>query len=118
MIRTDPWEFIGLLADTAAERRALVRKATAARRRTPEAKAVRVAAAKRGWETRRAQAAAEDTAWKAEQERDTGPIVTGPVCDQMTHNSIGSEVFCLLDPDHDPDTLCDDLNGTTWNSER
>ncbi|MEW2068449.1 hypothetical protein [Streptomyces sp. NPDC007346] len=34
-------------------------------------------------------------------------------CEEMTHNSVGSETFCTWqDPDHDG--LCDDGEGFTW----
>lgn len=34
-------------------------------------------------------------------------------CEEMRHNSVGSETFCALeDPDHDG--LCDDGEGFTW----
>lgn len=35
---------------------------------------------------------------------DFRPVRTGPVCDEMNHNSVGSEVFCELDLDHDRTT--------------
>ncbi|MGW1801685.1 hypothetical protein ACWCQN_38655 [Streptomyces sp. NPDC001984] len=40
---------------------------------------------------------------------------TGPVCDEMNHNSVGSEVFCIIqDPDHDGDHDCGEF---TWPRE-
>jgi hypothetical protein len=39
---------------------------------------------------------------------------TGPVCDEMNHNSVGTEVFCLLDPGHDDDHDCGEF---TWPRE-
>lgn len=70
-----------------------------ARRNRPEAIAARKAAARRGWETRRAKAAEK----ARERDLDDRPVRTGPVCDVLDHDSRGSEVFCGLEPDHDGD---------------
>lgn len=46
---------------------------------------------------------------------DTSPAATSRPdrCEEMTHNSVGSETFCTWDdPDHDG--LCDDGEGFTW----
>lgn len=44
-----------------------------------------------------------------------GSVHTGPVCDEMNHNSVGSEIFCQLASGHHADH--DDDNGTTWPRE-
>ncbi|MEU8362341.1 hypothetical protein AB0C27_40615 [Nonomuraea sp. NPDC048882] len=108
------------LADTAiaaaAQRRALKKALRDARRNRPEAIAARKAAARRGWETRRQNAA--ETAAVAERELDTwaeGENRRGPRCNQMSHNSCGNEVFCHLDPDHRDDGREHDNGlGCTW----
>ncbi|MET8609724.1 hypothetical protein [Streptomyces misionensis] len=106
--------FSGLAAAAQAaadERRARRAAARAERRNRPEAVAARKAAAAKGWETRRRRAA-EDAArdgW------DDQPRRTGPVCAEMNHNSVGREVFCELEPDHEEDH--DDGYGTTWPRE-
>ncbi|GLX54467.1 hypothetical protein Shyhy01_74160 [Streptomyces hygroscopicus subsp. hygroscopicus] len=106
--------FTGLAAAAQAaadERRRRREEARAARRNRPEAVAARQAAAAKGWETRRcreAEGAARD-GW------DDRPVRTGPVCDEMNHNSVGREVFCELEPDHEEDH--DDGDGTTWPRE-
>jgi hypothetical protein len=43
------------------------------------------------------------------------PIPAPQVCDDMNHNSVGSEVFCQLDAGHEDDH--DDDCGTTWEQE-
>ncbi|MEU5498470.1 hypothetical protein [Streptomyces griseofuscus] len=95
----------------ADERRARRVAARAERRNRPEAVAARSAAATKGWGTRRRRAAenAARDGW------DDQPRRTGPVCDEMNHNSVGCEVFCELDPDHEEDH--DDGYGTTWPRE-
>ncbi|MEV6738626.1 hypothetical protein AB0N14_17525 [Streptomyces sp. NPDC051104] len=106
--------FTGLAAaaqQAADEMRRLREEARAARRNRPEAVAARSAAAAKGWETRRRRAA-EDAARDGWEDR---PVRTGPVCGEMNHNSVGSEVFCELDPDHEEDH--DDGDGTTWPRE-
>lgn len=42
-------------------------------------------------------------------------LPVAPDCGEMNHNSIGSETFCALDPNHTEDH--DDNNGTTWPRE-
>jgi hypothetical protein len=103
----DPYaisNFMVRLADSFAAADRVLEERRATRRRTPEARAVRAEAARRGWETRRAQQAEPD---------DPSPVVTGPTCGEMDHDGIGRETFCDLPPDHDGD--CDDLLGHTWN---
>ncbi|MFD4662485.1 hypothetical protein [Streptomyces halstedii] len=83
----------------------------AARRADPVTRANRSRGAREGWEKRRAREARE----QALAEIDDAPVRTGPVCDEMNHNSIGSEVFCQLEPGHNNDH--DDAYGTTWERE-
>ncbi|MEV7770513.1 hypothetical protein [Kitasatospora sp. NPDC086791] len=115
---TDPdgiWTFMRRLdaALTAAEEAR--RQAAKARRNTPEARAVRSEAARRGWIDRRnrenGELAAQATLDALEAEREAH-IGTGPHCDSMDHNGIGQETFCILDPRHDGD--CEDPDGHTW----
>lgn len=82
-----------------------------ARKNDPVTRANRAAGARKGWEKRRTREARE----RALDAIGNGPVRTGPVCDEMTHNSVGSEVFCQLDPGHDEDH--DDDNGVTWERE-
>lgn len=98
---------------TAAQRRALKKALREARANRPEAVAARAAAARRGWETRRQKAA--EKAEEAERELDGWENRPGPRCNQMSHNSLGREVFCHLDPDHRDDGREHDNGlGTTW----
>ncbi|MER8219727.1 hypothetical protein ABTZ58_03835 [Streptomyces sp. NPDC094143] len=95
----------------AAQHRAAREALRAARKNDPATRANRSRGAQQGWEKRRA---------REERERlldaiDHSPVRTGPVCDEMNHNSVGSEVFCQLEPGHDEDH--DDDNGTTWERE-
>lgn len=78
------------------------------RMNSPEALAKRSAASRRGWANRKARQAAEET---ADLDQYT-PYREGPRCDEMNHNSVGSEIFCQLDPGHDGDH--DDEYGTSW----
>jgi len=108
----DMFALLGAAATAAAaERRAQRTAQREARRNRPEAIAARKAAAKRGWETRRRKAE-EDARTRA---LDDWPTRTGPVCDELTHNSRGGETFCRLDPDHEGDH--DDDLGVTWPQE-
>ncbi|MFG1977065.1 hypothetical protein ACGFJC_47700 [Nonomuraea fuscirosea] len=86
------------------------RRQREARRNRPEAIAARKAAARKGWETRRRNA--EEKARQAQRELDEWAAPDGPWCNQMSHNSRGSEVFCYLEPGHEDD---EHTNGdTTW----
>lgn len=69
--------------------------------------------ARKGWEKRREREARE----RFLDGIDIGPVRTGPVCDEMSHDSTGREVFCQLDPGHGRDEDHDDDNGTTWPCE-
>ncbi|WP_158708374.1 hypothetical protein [Streptomyces sp. NRRL S-455] len=96
------------MADQRRAARAVLREA---RRNNPVTRANRAAGARKGWETRRS---------REERERlldsiGDDPRRSGPVCDEMNHNSVGSEVFCQLEPGHDEDH--DDDCGTTWERE-
>lgn len=95
----------------AAQRRAARELLRIARKNDPVTRANRSRGALQGWEKRRAREARE----RLIAEIDNGPVRTGPVCDEMNHNSVGSEVSCQLDPDHDGDH--DDEHGTTWERE-
>lgn len=109
------WDNLNALADAMgaiAEAGHAVREA---RRNSPAARKVRADAARKGWEARHAREAAERAAMEAEMARDVelhARIGDGPFCDEMNHNSTGSEVFCILDPGHDDD--CEDVDGLTW----
>jgi hypothetical protein len=96
------------MADQRRAARALLREA---RRNDPVTRANRAAGARKGWETRRAREARE----RLIDSIADSPRRTGPVCDEMNHNSVGSEVFCQLEPGHDEDH--DDDCGTTWERE-
>jgi hypothetical protein len=108
------WQLLGRLADTLDAAAQARREEIAARRRTPEARSVRAAAARQGWEKRHARAAAEaaENAWRDELDRRIG---TGPWCDSMDYDSTGRETFCIHNPEHDDD--CEDANGHTWPNE-
>lgn len=105
--------FAGLAAAAQAgsERRRALREAQRkARRARPASVAARSAAARKGWETRRRkveEALARDV--------EEWPARTGPVCDVMSNDSRGSEVFCRRTPGHHGDHE-DDL-GTEWPRE-
>jgi hypothetical protein len=79
---------------------------------------MRAEAARKGWETRRAREAAEgaaearEVAWENERDARRGK---GPWCDEMAHNSVGGEVFCIREPGHDDD--CEDIDGFAWTYE-
>lgn len=94
-----------------AQRRAARELLREARKNDPVARANRSRGARQGWEKRRAREARE----RLLDSIDQGPAHTGPVCDEINHNSVGSEVFCQLDPGHEGDH--DDDNGTTWERE-
>jgi sRNA-binding protein len=96
------------VAEEGRRRRAQEREA---RKNDPQAKARRSAAARRGAATRKDRKAREEA---ADLDRYT-PYRPGPRCDELNHNSVGSEVFCQLDPGHDDDH--DDDCGTTWERE-
>jgi hypothetical protein len=98
----------------AAQRRAARELLRQARRNDPVTRANRSAGARQGWETRRAREAREARD-RLLDSIDNEPVRTGPVCDEMNHNSVGHEIFCQLDPGHDEDH--DDDNGTTWPRE-
>jgi hypothetical protein len=95
----------------AAQRRAAREALRIARKNDPVTRANRARGARQGWEKRRAREAHE----RLLAELDSGPVRTGPVCDEINHNSVGSEVFCQLEPGHEEDH--DDDNGTTWERE-
>jgi hypothetical protein len=108
----DLFAALGAAAQKMADLRREVREAQRlARKNDPITRANRAAGARKGWETRRTREARE----RILADLDSGPVRTGPVCDEMTHNSVGSEVFCQLDPGHDEDH--DDDNGVTWPRE-
>ncbi|MET9190098.1 hypothetical protein ABZX63_33265 [Streptomyces tendae] len=108
----DLFAALGAAAQQAADlRRAARELAREARRNDPITRANRSVGARRGWEKRRIREARE----RLLDSIDNGPARTGPVCDEMNHNSVGSEVFCQLDPGHEDDH--DDDNGTTWEQE-
>jgi hypothetical protein len=97
------------MADQRRAARALLREV---RRNDPVTRANRAAGARKGWETRRAR----ETRERLLDSIADSSRRTGPVCDEMNHNSVGSEVFCQLDPD-DGHEWHDDDNGTTWERE-
>lgn len=108
----DLFSALGAAAQQMADLRSKAREAAReARRNDPVTRANRSAGAHRGWEKRRAREARE----RLLAEIDNGPVRTGPVCDEMNHNSVGSEVFCQLEPGHEEDH--DDDHGTTWERE-
>lgn len=108
----DLFAALGAAAQEMARQRRAAREALRlARNNDLITRANRSRGAARGWEKRRAREARE----RLLAEIDNGPVRTGPVCDEMNHNSVGSEVFCQLDPGHDDDH--DDDNGTTWERE-
>ncbi|MFI5649928.1 hypothetical protein ACIA71_01745 [Streptomyces anulatus] len=82
-----------------------------ARNADPVTRANRSRGAHQGWKKRRAREARE----RLLDDIGDVPVRTGPGCDEMNHNSIGSEVFCQLEPGHDEDH--DDDYGTTWPQE-
>lgn len=47
--------------------------------------------------------------------RDDGPAPATRRCDEMTHNSVGSETFCHLEQDHEGEH--DNTNGLEWPRE-
>jgi hypothetical protein len=93
-----------------AERRAVQKAA-----RRLELAPVRAEAARKGWETRRARETAEQNAEEAAWQADYARTGDGPWCDEMAHNSVGSEVFCIRQPGHDGD--CEDIDGFAWTRE-
>lgn len=104
------------LAAAAALHRAERVVAKAARRL--ELRPMRAEAARKGWETRRAREAAERVAEAAEAAWDDELAArrgTGPWCDEMNHNGIGSEVFCIGKPGHGDDH--EDIDGFAWENE-
>lgn len=108
----DLFQALGAAAQKQAELRRAAREALrAARRNDPITRANRSRGARKGWETRRAREARE----RLLDSIGTTPARTGPVCDEMNHNSIGYEVFCQLEPGHHEDH--DDGDGTTWERE-
>lgn len=108
----DLFSALGAAAQQMADlRRAAREAAREARRNDPVTRANRSAGSRRGWEKRRAREAREQLLASI----DDGPRRTGPVCDEMNHNAVGSEVFCQLDPGHEEDH--DDDHGTTWERE-
>lgn len=105
----DLFAALGAAAEEMARQRREARELIkAARRADPITRANRSRGARQGWEKRRAREARE----RLLDDLDDGPVRTGPGCDEMNHNSVGSEVFCQLDPGHDDDH--DDDYGTTW----
>ncbi|MGW0920102.1 hypothetical protein ACWD3J_13930 [Streptomyces sp. NPDC002755] len=96
------------MADQKRAARELLRLA---RKNDPDTRANRARGARQGWEKRRAREARE----RLLDQLGSGPARIGPACDEMNHNSVGSEVFCQEDPGHDGDH--DDDNGTTWERE-
>lgn len=105
----DLFSALGAAAQEMANRRREAREALrAARRADPVIRANRSHGARKGWETRRANEE-NDRILAAIDDR---PVHAGPFCDEMNHNSIGSEVFCRLEPRHEEDH--DDDDGTTW----
>lgn len=82
------------------------------RRNSPEARARRSEAAKRGWQNRRERETAEDAA-DLDRYR---PAPTGPTCDAMDiQPATGVEVSCERAPRHEGD--CDDGTGHVWDHE-
>ncbi|MFJ3984412.1 hypothetical protein [Streptomyces fungicidicus] len=109
----DLFSALGAAAQQMAEQRRAARELLRqARRNDPVTRANRSRGARQGWEKRRAREARE----RLLDEIDNGPVRTGPVCDEMNHDSRGSEVFCQLDPG-DGHEWHDDDNGTTWERE-
>ena len=105
--------FSGLAAAMQAasdEKRARQKARREARANRPEAIAARKAAARRGWETRRRNA--EEKAAEAERELDEWAGRTSLGCNALTHDSRGSETFCLLEPGHEDDNH--DNGEFTW----
>lgn len=108
----DLFTALGAAAQQMADQRRRARELLKqARRNDPIARANRARGARQGWEKRRA---------REERERllasiGDGPVRIGPVCGEMNHNSVGSEVSCELEPGHDEDH--DDDCGTTWERE-
>lgn len=108
----DLFSALGAAAQQMADQRRAAREALKeARRNDPVTRANRARGARQGWEKRRAREAHEQLL----AELDDGPRRTGPVCDEINHNSVGSEVFCQEDPGHECDH--DDGYGTTWPRE-
>lgn len=108
----DLFAALGAAAQQAAEQhRAAKELLRIARRNDPVTHANRSRGARQGWEKRRAREARE----RLLDEINDRTARTGPVCDEMNHNSVGSEVFCQLDPGHHEDH--DDDNGVTWPRE-
>lgn len=99
------------LAAEDARLRALREQAKQARRNDPVARARRSAAVRKGWETRRASAAAEQVADAADYDDALPPR---PWCEEMAHNSVGSEVFCVLPPGHPREEDHEDGSGYSW----
>lgn len=97
----------------AAWHRATREAARIARKNDPVVRSNRSRGARKGWEKRREREARE----RFLDGIDIGPVRTGPVCDEMSHDSTGREVFCQLDPGHGRDEDHDDDNGTTWPCE-
>jgi hypothetical protein len=94
-----------------AQRRAAREAARLARKNDPVTRARRSAGSRAGWEKRRAREERD----RILADLDRKPVRTGPVCNEMNHNSVGSEVFCQLDPGHREDH--DDEDGFTWERE-
>lgn len=108
----DLFAALGAAAQQMADLRRKAREAAKeARRNDPVTRANRSIGARKGWETRRAREARQ----RLLDSIDNGPARTGPVCDEMNHNSLGSEIFCQEDPGHEGDH--DDGYGTTWPRE-
>lgn len=101
--------FSGLaaVAQAGSEKRRALREE---RRARPEAVAARSAAARKGWETRRRKA--EEA---LARDLDEWPARTGPVCDVMSNDSRGSEVYCQRMPGHHGNH--EDNLGTEWPRE-
>lgn len=108
----DLFQALGAAAQQmAAQRRAARELLRQIRKNDPVTRANRSRGARQGWEKRRARESRE----RLLASIDDGPVRTGPVCDEMDHNSVGREVFCQLDPGHEEDH--DDDCGTTWERE-
>lgn len=108
----DLFQALGAAAEQMAAQRWAARELLRiSRKNDPVTRANRSRGARQGWEKRRAREDRE----RILSEIDHGPVRTGPVCGEMNHNSVGSEVFCQLDPDHDDDH--DDDSGTAWERE-
>lgn len=78
-------------------------------RNTPEARAIRADAARRGWVSRRAREEAEAAQRAREYAEEWDRVPTGPVCGELYHDSVGHERTCTLEPDHD-----DEFCGEGW----